>query len=235
MALLKLSVDNGWTNITHLESDADLRPLHSLPEWSLLVEDLRKKVEHMESMYDKQLQEELLAIYKADQGARREYSYLKRMNENGKADSLLKVIHHDDSVSIKKVTRILDDRGWIGRDLVGEQASEAVFIVIYRADLQTQLKYVSLLTDAVDHKVARPEHLAFLEDQIAVSSGKEQVYGSVIAYDHETGKNYIPPVKDPDHVDERREAIGLDTMSDYVRMYGLTWDPKHQSDVKSGK
>lgn len=234
VALLRLSVDNGWTDINHLESDADLRTLHVLPEWSSLVNDLRNKVDKMESLYDRNLQEKLLAIYEADQEPRRELSGLKRNapEHKVKADSLLRVMHRTDSLNIIEVTGILDQHGWVGRDLVGEKASDAIFIVIQRANLQTQIKYFPLLKDAVERKVVKAELLAFLEDRIAIGEGREQVYGSQFGFNDETKKYYVLPVKDPHDIDKRRESVGLIPMSEYARMYGFTWDPKAQQKVK---
>lgn len=227
MALVKLAVDNGWDNLSHLESDADLRSLHGLPEWSTVTEDLRRKIEEIESKYDKVLREELLAIYEADQSPRREHMYLKslRPEPKAKADSVYKIILRTDSLNIKKVTNILDRRGWVGRDLVGPQASGAIYMVMQRADLRTQLKYLPLLKEAVERKDVEAVYLAFFEDRIAINEGREQIYGSQIGYNEETKKYYVLPIKDPENVDKRRESVGLGPMSDYTRMYGFKWDP----------
>lgn len=226
MALVKLAVDNGWDNLSHLESDADLRSLHALPEWSVVTGALRRKVEDMESNYDKALREELLAMYEADQSPRRQYSYYKRLipQQTSKADSIYRIMLHTDSLNVIKVTAILDRRGWIGRDLVGAQASDAIYMILQRADLMTHLKYLPVLKEAVERKDVEPMYLAFFEDRIAVGEGREQTYGSQIGYNEKTQRYYVHPLKDPENVDKRRESVGLGPMEEYTRMYGFRWD-----------
>ncbi|MEJ1239262.1 DUF6624 domain-containing protein [Chryseolinea sp. T2] len=231
MAWVKLAVDNGWTNISHLESDADLRSLHGLPEWAQVTNDLRNKREEIESKYDRALQQELLAIYDTDQSPRRQYSYYKRLipEQTAKADSMYRIIRRTDSLNVIKVTGILDKHGWVGNELVGDRAMDAISMVMHHADLKTALKYLPLLKEAVDRKTLPPVYLALMEDRIAVGEGREQLYGSQIGYNEETKQYYVMALKDPEDVDKRREAVGLGPMSDFTRMYGFKWDPNSKS------
>ncbi|MGC3945763.1 MAG: hypothetical protein QM762_14780 [Chryseolinea sp.] len=232
MALVKMAVDNGWTNISHLESDADLRSLHSLPEWTVVINDLKQKIEAIESHYDKPLQAELEALYDADQMPRRELGYFKSIvpEQKVKTDSLKQVIRRTDSLNVIKVSKIVDKHGWVGSDLVGDKASFAIYVVMQRADTKTQVKYHPLLKEAVDRKTIPAMYLAFLDDRIAVGEGRGQIYGSLLGYNEQTKKYYAYPVKDPEDVDKRRESVGLGPMSEYASMNGFKWDPKEQKD-----
>lgn len=234
ITLLKLSVESGWTNIRHLKADKDLASLHPLPEWTALIDDLQKKVDGIESNYDKALQQELLTIYDADQRVRQAYMNLNPdgPHDKAKADSLSHVIHKLDSANLIKVTKILDTRGWVGKDVVGGQASDALFLVIQHSDLPTRKKYLPLLKDAVARRVARPDNLALMEDRIAIGEGRMQLYGSQLQRNDKTGKYFVLPIEDVQNVDARRAAVGLPPMSDYVKTWGLTWDPRAQEKVK---
>ena len=234
VALLKLAVDNGWMDINHLESDADLRPLHSMPEWFTLTSDLRKKIEVFERGFDWPLQAELLAVFESANAIRQEYSNISHdePDKKVKGDSVLKIMRRVDSVNVIKVSKILDERGWVGNDLVGAQASDAIYYAMQHADLQTLVKYFPLLKEAVERKTVRIEFLAYMDDRIAVGQGREQTYGSLLGFNSQTGKYFVHPVKDPQEVDRRRDLVGLGPMNDYVRMYGIKWDPKNPGQEK---
>jgi hypothetical protein len=62
-----------------------------------------------------------------------------------------------------------------------------------------------------------------LEDRVALGEGRPQTYGSQLRTDG-NGPLYVPAIADPDHVDERRAAVGLPPMADYVKHWNLTWD-----------
>jgi len=63
-------------------------------------------------------------------------------------------------------------------------------------------------------------NLAILEDRINVREGKEQLYGSQGFADKASGKNYVYPIVDPDHLDERRKSMGMPPMKEYKK----DWD-----------
>ena len=56
------------------------------------------------------------------------------------------------------------------------------------------------------------------------AKGRRQVYGSQIGINGLTGKHYVSPLDDPDHVDQRRASVGLPPMADYVKHWDIVWD-----------
>lgn len=145
--LLNLSIQKGWTNINHLKEDADLTALHNSKDWVVTLKTLQEKVDKIEANYDMPLQKELLQIFKDDQNIRRQYidSSKKYGYNNSIEDSLAKVMNFNDSVDLEKVTKILDTKGWVGKDKVGEQANQTLFLVIQHADIKTQQKYLPMM------------------------------------------------------------------------------------------
>jgi hypothetical protein len=223
---LNLSIENGYINTNHLKIDTDFKNLHSDPRWNQLVEKLQKKVDVIEAMYDKPLQQELIAIYNDDQIIRREFiEAQKKYGFEGKVtDSLGKIMNYRDSLNLIKVERILNERGWVGKDLVGPQANQTLFLVIQHSDLKVQQKYLSMMRKAVKMGNADAGSLALLEDRIALREGRKQIYGSQIGYHPTTQKEYILPLEDPDNVDTRRKQVGLGTLADYVKNWNIVWN-----------
>lgn len=224
--LLEQAFQNGWTNINHLKNDPDLKTLHNDDRWTSLINKMQQKADEMEANFDKPLRAELLEIFQNDQGIRHEY--LEAANDHGydhpSVDSLAKIMLNHDSINLIKVTRILDERGWVGPGIVGGQANAALFLVIQHAPLEAQKKYLPMMREAVKNGDARVSSLALLEDRIALREGRKQIYGSQIGRNPETGEHYVSPLKDPDNVDKRRAEVGLGPIAEYVKRWGITWD-----------
>lgn len=223
---LNLSIEKGWTNLKHLNSDTDLENLHSKKEWGKTIEKLEKKIAAIEANYDKPLQAELLAILDEDQKYRVQMSETqKKFGPNSKEiNDLWKITNQKDSINLIKVKKILDEKGWVGKDKVGAQANSALFLVIQHSDLETQKKYLPMMKEAVTKGNASPGSLALLIDRIEIREGRKQIYGSQIGINQSNNTYYILPLTDPDNVDKRRTEVGLDPISNYVKNWNLVWD-----------
>jgi hypothetical protein len=223
---LNLALKNGWSNIRHLKTDADLTSLHSYKNWNKLTTAMQLAADKREANYDKPLQAKLLAIYDNDQPIRQQFLSAQQEfgHQSKQVDSLGKLMLYKDSVNLVKVTEILDQYGWVGANKVGGQANQTLFLVIQHSDLQTQQKYLPIMREAVKNNNASGSALALLEDRVALGEGKKQIYGSQIGYDMETDKNYVLPLDDPGNVDKRRTEVGLDLLGDYVKNWNIIWN-----------
>ncbi|MDD8016932.1 MAG: hypothetical protein PHP42_01030 [Bacteroidota bacterium] len=223
---LKLACQNGWLNIDHMKKDSDLNGLHNDGQWIALLSKMQNTIDSIEANYDKPLQKELLEIFNDDQSIRNQYiTATKKLGYNNPtADSLGKIMIYKDSINLIKVTKILDEKGWVGKDKVGMQANQTLFLVIQHSDLKTQEKYLPMMREAVKKGNASASALALLEDRTALGQGKKQIYGSQIFTNHQTHKSYVAPLEDPDNVDKRRTEVGLGPLSDYVYQFGIMWD-----------
>ena len=145
---------------------------------------------------------------------------LKRLlNENNK------VIHFNDSVNQIKVRSLIDKYGWLGPNEIGDDGASTLFLVIQHADLKTQEKYLPVLRAAVQNGRAKASRLALLEDRVALREGKKQIYGSQLYLNVITNDAYVLPLEDPDHVDQRRAKVGLQSMANYMQdNFNVTWD-----------
>ncbi len=165
-------------------------------------------------------------IYQEDQRYRQQISEINKEYgwESDEMKAHWKIINSLDSLNLIKVEKILNEKGWLSADIIGDQGNKALFLVIQHADLETQVKYLPMMRDAVKKCNAKASSLALLEDRVALRQGERQIYGSQIHSDKETGEMYVAPLIDPENVDERRAEVGLGKLAEYVDHWNLKWD-----------
>ena len=223
---LNMAADSGWYNLNHLQSDSDLSSLRDKENWNELISKIQIEVDKIEAKIDKPLRAELLSIFDEDQSIRREFLAARDQygQDSPKVDSLTNIMIEKDSLNLIAIKHILDTRGWVGPELVGGQANQAIFLVIQHADLATQQKYLPMMREAVQFNNASRSSLALLEDRIALGEGKKQIYGSQIGFDKTTGLSYVLPLIDPLSVDERRAGMDLGPLAEYAKRFGIVWN-----------
>jgi hypothetical protein len=84
-----------------------------------------------------------------------------------------------------------------------------------RRQLDVQRLALSLLTAAVARGEAPARQEAFLRDRVLVNEGRRQRYGTQIAGVVD-GAPVPWPVEDPDRMDQRRAAVGIDPFAVHV-------------------
>ena len=215
-----------YRNLAHLTTDSDLNSLHSDKQWERLLAIVKANKEEAEKDLDKPLVAILDTIYQEDQTYRKQTGATEETYGRNSAEmkALWKLIIEKDSINLIKVRKILDERGWLGPKVIGDQGNSALFLVIQHSDLETQEKYLPMMRDAVKKGNANASSLALLEDRVALRKGDKQIYGSQIGRDPITGEFYVLPLLDPDNVDKRRAEVGLGTIQDYISNWGLTWN-----------
>lgn len=145
-------------------------------------------------------------------------------SESQEMKSQWRIINNKDSLNLIQIKSLLDKYGWLGADIIGEQGSSTLFLVIQHADIVTQEKYLPIMRGAVKAGKAKGSSLALLEDRVALRKGKKQIYGSQISKDYDTKLYYVLPLEDPDNVDKRRAAVGLQSLAEYVSYWQIKWD-----------
>lgn len=222
---LDKAIEKNWWNIDHLKTDTDLQSLHDRPEWLIMLNKLQTKLAAREKNYDHALKKELEDIFIADQKLRTSIdAIIKQYGENSEqVKATWDEIERLDAANLKRVTQILDSKGWLGPEQVGERASSTLFLVVQHANKEVWKKYLPMMRKAVQEKKASASSLALLEDRyLAFGLGKKQIYGSQLQTID--GVTKLMPVEDPDRLDERRASVGLPPIADYLRNWNLTWD-----------
>jgi hypothetical protein len=178
-----------------------------------------------ETILNKDLVAILDTIFKEDKQYRLQSRELEKKYgwESTEVQTLWKTIQIKDSIHLLKVEQILDEKGWLGPDIVGVYGNATLFLVIQHADHQTRLKYIPLLRDAVKKGNAKPSDLALMEDRVLLEQGEKQIYGSQLQM-NSANKYELEPMIDPENVDKRRSEVGLEPLREYLKYYDLTWD-----------
>jgi hypothetical protein len=121
-----------------------------------------------------------------------------------------------DAKHTARMKAIIAEHGWPGRSLVGEDGAHAAWLLAQHADSSFMAQCLPLMERAVAAGEASPKDYAYLLDRVRMNQGKPQVYGTQFTSGAD-GKLVLYPVEDAEHVDERRRAVGLESMAEYER------------------
>jgi len=217
-----------YKNYDHITNDTDLNYLHSYKEWNRLITLVKANKNEAEKDLDKNLVAILDAIHEEDQKYRHQIAGIEEKygRDSDEMKKHWKLINKKDSINLIQVQKILDERGWLGQNVVGGRGNGTLFLVIQHAELKVQEKYLPMMREAVKKGNARASSLALLEDRVALRTGKKQIYGSQIGRDPETGAFFVSPLIEPEKVNERRAEVGLGPIESYVSNFNMTWDVK---------
>ncbi|PCH76773.1 MAG: hypothetical protein COB98_05265 [Flavobacteriaceae bacterium] len=226
--LFRLANDSKYSNLGHITTDTDLNFLYKDKQWNQLITIVKTNKIKKEKDLDKPLVIMLDSIFQKDQKYRNQYgTVLKKHGKDSKeVKELLRLNKESDSLNLLQITKLLDEKGWLGKNIIGGMGNATLFLVIQHSDIDTQLKYMPMMKDAVLKGNANSSSLALLQDRVALGQGKRQIYGSQIHSDIETQEKYVAPLIDPKNVDKRRAEVGLGKLKDYIGHWDLVWDVK---------
>lgn len=151
-----------------------------------------------------ELREELLRRAEMDQAAR-------RAAVGGGEQAFQNVMAVDDH-NARWLQKVIHRMGWPNRSMAGEDGTHAAWLLVQHADRHPRLQRqcLILLRKAVAAGQASAVDLAHLTDRVCLGSGKSQIYGTqLIARD---GRFVPRRLRDPQTVDQRRAAVGLDSL-----------------------
>jgi hypothetical protein len=210
----------------HILTDTNLNSLHPDPRWDEVIEIIDEKKANIEAKRDMQLILLLDTVYENDQRYRVQISEIEKEYgfESEEVEAILKRMKKQDSLNLLIIEKILDERGWLGWDIIGSLGSSALFAVIQHSPPEILEKYLPMMREAAKKGDARVDHLALVEDRHNVHQNRKQVYGSQFGNDLETDEGYVWPIEDPENVDKRRAEVGLNTMQEYLSQFGTIWD-----------
>jgi len=111
-----------------------------------------------------------------------------------------------------------------GSDRRGALLTGAAWTVIQHSDLETQKRYLDLMTRAADAGELDWALVATTVDRIRVNEGKPQIYGT--QFKEANGEMVPEPIEDEQHVDERRAKAGLGPLAEYKEMMKQMYQPR---------
>jgi hypothetical protein len=218
---LNQAVAKGWENKAHLQKDTDLASLRADKRWPNLIHDLDTRLAKLEANYNKPLKAQLEKIYVTDQMYRSQLDSIQKNfgTESQQWKDIWAKIEKQDEENKQQLISILNQYGWPGKSLVGQQASQAAFLVIQHSDRETMEKYLPLLREAAAKGEASKSSLALMEDRVRMNRGLPQLYGSQMQMNPVTKKYELYKVEDEANLDKRRAEMGLGPISEYLKLF----------------
>ena len=108
-----------------------------------------------------------------------------------------------------RLRRIVRQFGWPTVHLVGLRAAAAAEgLLMGLSDRRLDEQMLPELERLAEHKRIPRPNVAAIEDAVLVAHGRKQLYGTILELRH--GKPVAPDVQDPSHLEQRREAYGLE-------------------------
>lgn len=171
---------------------------------------------------------ELEAIGKSDQEQR---SFMRDFSDkygwdSPQMDSLWVIQSFSDSVNTVRVKEMIKAYGYPGKSLVGSRLASTCFLVIQHADKETQREYLPILKSAADAGELKWRSLALLIDRVNLGKGEDQIYGSQVLTDKESGEMYFGKIANPYQIDSIRASVGLGSLQSYGDNWSIQWDPE---------
>lgn len=182
-------------------------------------------VSFAQSVSKDSLKKELEAIYMADQQPKRAVNQIIKQYglDSPQVDSIGQFIREIDSLNQLKIQKIINKHGWLGKSEVGDMANQTLFLIIQHCDIAIQERYLPLFRKSVNNAESNAYDLALMEDRILVSKGKKQRYGSQVKLNSQTNRYEVLPIEDIRNVDKRRKKMGLASLADYLKGFGIDY------------
>ncbi len=231
-----------YGTLMYINNEGLFSPLYPIEDITMLSEYRKQvklapytnetisKIKKDQRKLDKSLIKRLNIIHQSDQQFRNQTRSLEQKYglKSKELKANWKSMIESDSLNLIQIKEILDNRGWIGPNIIGKHGNETLFLVIQHSNLDTQLKYLPIFREAVRKGDGELSDLAMLEDRVAVSEGKKQVYGTQIGRDTLTGERFVAPLIDPENVNNRRAKMNLEKIEDYIKHWGMDWKLEKQ-------
>jgi len=131
----------------------------------------------------------------------------------------MEAVHLDNARWLQK---LISQIGWPAREQVGEEASQAAWLIVQHAiSLPSFMKSaLALMNEQQKTRTIDPVSMAFLSDRIALYEDRPQSYGTQFV-DDEQGQLVPHRLDDSiDRVNQRRQSLGLNTIQE--RLVELT-------------
>lgn len=126
----------------------------------------------------------------------------------------MEAVHLENAALLERAIEVI---GWPGHGSVGDEAASAAFMILQHAISRPELQRrgLELILEAIPKGQANALDAAYLSDRIATFEGREQVFGTQFDWDAE-GLLSPAPIREPEHVDERRASVGLPPMAETI-------------------
>lgn len=134
------------------------------------------------------------------------------------------------STSFAEMRQLIKQYGWPRYSTVGKLAADAPLLVINHLESEEmRIKYLPQIKKACLQKEGSCMEFAKINDRILVNTGKLQTYGMQFQYNSKRQLEPFP-IKNPEYVDQKRFAIGLEPIKKYLkRKINYDWTIKQKT------
>jgi hypothetical protein len=154
---------------------------------------------------------ELIAMGKQDQTV--------RPDVNGSIDpETIKRMNEEDARREQRLGAIIAAKGWPAASMVGHEAASSAWVIAQHASPAFLKRCLPLMQASAEKGEMALSQLALSIDRDRMNDGKPQVYGSQLRWG--TGAALaLHPIEDRAHVDERRAAMGMEPLAEYLKHF----------------
>lgn len=174
---------------------------------------------------DRSLVAILDTIYQVDQKYTQQLKGIEEKYEWESAEikAQREIISEKDSINLIKIQKVLDERRWLGIDIIGNRGNSTLFLVIQHSDLVIQEKYLPMIRIAVNKGNTKASSLALLDDRVALRKGNRSICGSQVGRNKDTEEYFVLPLKDAIHAAKREAKVKHGKLQDYISNWKMTW------------
>jgi hypothetical protein len=122
-----------------------------------------------------------------------------------------------------RLVEIVHRYGWPTIDKVGLDGSGAASLMLQHVAYETQKEFLPLVAAGFRAGKVEGANYALLVDRIRDHDGIPELYGEGAEF--KDGKIVSKPIEDAAHVDERRAALGLMPLAQYLRFMDKLYFP----------
>ena len=177
------------------------------------------------------LRQELLKRVAEDQGIRNE---LIKEGMDHPDQALLERMKRIDAVNTSRAKAIIKQYGWPGPKLVGQDGTDAFFLLVQHADHAFQKEVLPLVENAYRNGILTGQSYALFMDRVLIGDGKPQRYGTAAKpFDQWIGREPVfESIEDEANVDKRRAEVGLMPLSEYREFLKQMYFPQEKENPR---
>lgn len=121
---------------------------------------------------------------------------------------------------------IFEIKGWPLISQVGSTAAQGAILILQNHSLEKQKQYLPIIKELCLAGEASWENYAHVYDGVQIAEKGTQFYGTHFIRDDNTLQYSFYPIEDEKNINKRRKEMGMATIEDYARRFGVTYIPK---------
>lgn len=135
-----------------------------------------------------------------------------------------------DRENTARIIELLGEVGWIDPERFGGEAARAAFLIVqHSGDSALMAAALPFVRAEVEAGRIPGGHYALMHDRLELALGRPQRFGSQL-FSTEGNPTVLAPLEDPEGVDGRRAAMGLEPLAEYLTVFAEDGGPPEPFD-----